>query len=86
LEQRYGDLEKAVTDRGWIYLFPNFRGQNDKPEACASDVATRDVIDALEWVTQHYPVDHSRIYLTGFSGGGLLRSASLATRLIRHNF
>jgi poly(3-hydroxybutyrate) depolymerase len=78
LEQRYAGLETAVGERGWIYLFPNFRGMNDKPEACASDLAVRDVIDALDWVIRHYPVDQERVYVTGFSGGGLMTLVTAA--------
>ncbi len=29
-------LERLVHDRGWIYLFPNFRGINQTPQACGS--------------------------------------------------
>ncbi len=43
-QQRWEELESGVTERGWIYVFPDFRGRNDKIEACASDVAKRDVI------------------------------------------
>ena len=79
MEQRREDLERAVGERGWIYLFPDFRGRNDKLEACASDIAMRDVIDALDWVTEHYPVDEERVYLTGISGGGFMTLAMVAS-------
>ena len=32
-EQRHEALENLVAERGWIYLFPNFRGRNDHFEA-----------------------------------------------------
>lgn len=79
LEQRYKTLEEAVAKRGWIYLFPDFRGRNDKIEACGSDVAKQDVIDALDWVLEHYPVDRNRVYLTGISGGGFMTLAMVAS-------
>lgn len=79
LEQRRGDLEAGVAERGWIYLFPNFRGRNDHVEACGSEVAKRDVIDALDWLIEHYPVDERRIYLTGISGGGFMTLAMAAS-------
>ena len=78
LEQRREDLEEAVGARGWIYLFPDFLGRNDKIEACASDVARQDVIDALDWVLKHYPADRDRIYLTGISGGGFMTLAMVS--------
>ena len=79
VEQRNETLEEAVAKRGWIYLFPDFRGSNDKVEACGSDVAKQDVIDALDWVLEHFPVDRNRVYLTGVSGGGFMTLAMVAS-------
>jgi poly(3-hydroxybutyrate) depolymerase len=70
VEQRQPDMEAAALRRGWFYLFPNFRGANDHPDACASPRAQQDIIDAVQWVAAHYPIDRARIYLTGKSGGG----------------
>jgi len=56
--------------RGWIYLQPDFRGPNNRPEACGSKPARQDVLDAVEHVKKNYRVDESRIYLAGSSGGG----------------
>lgn len=69
LNQR-NDLEKLVFNRGWLYLFPNFRGANRTPQACASILAQQDILDAVSYVSDHYLVDQDRIYLTGTSGGG----------------
>jgi poly(3-hydroxybutyrate) depolymerase len=69
LSQR-NELEKLVHGRGWIYLFPNFRGVNRSPQACGSRLAQQDILDSILWVTEHYQVDADRIYLTGTSGGG----------------
>jgi dienelactone hydrolase len=79
VEQRWPDLEQMVADRGWIYLFPDFRGRNDHIEACGSDVAKQDVIDALDWVQEHYPVDSRHVYVTGVSGGGFMTLAMVAS-------
>jgi len=79
VEQRWPDLEQMVAERGWMYLFPNFRGRNDNTEACGSDIALQDVIDALDWVEAHYSVDSERIYVTGVSGGGFMTLAMVAT-------
>ncbi len=78
VEQRREELEKAVGDRGWLYLFPDFRGRNDDPEACGSEVAKQDVIDALDWVVDQYEVDEGRVYVTGISGGGFMTLAMVA--------
>lgn len=79
LEQRWPELEQMVSDRGWIYLFPNFRGRNDSIEACGSDIARQDVIDALDWVMEHYRIDDQRVYVTGVSGGGFMTLAMVAS-------
>ncbi len=63
-------LERLVHERGWIYLFPNFRGVNQTPQACGSLLAQQDILDAVDWVSDHHNVDSSRVYLTGSSGGG----------------
>lgn len=70
LHQRNETLEAAANDEGWIYLFPNFRGVNDDPAACGSELAQRDILDAVDHCLKAYRVDRSRIYLTGVSGGG----------------
>lgn len=69
LNQR-NDLEQLVHDRGWVYLFPNFRGVNRTPEACGSPLAQQDILDAVDWVARHHNIDTKRVYLTGSSGGG----------------
>ena len=69
-EQRHPELESLAQQRGWIYLFPDFRGRNDKPEACGSELAQKDILDAVAWARRTYPLDERRIYLTGVSGGG----------------
>jgi len=70
LEQRNRPLEELADQRGWIYLFPNFRGRNDNPDACGSAKAQQDILDAVAWAQAEYPVNDRRIYLTGVSGGG----------------
>lgn len=70
LEQRNEPLEAATLAQGWIYLSPNFRGPNNRPEAGGSALAQQDILDAVDWVSAHCPVDKQRIYLTGDSGGG----------------
>lgn len=70
LEQRNSALEAEANRLGWIYLFPNFRGRNDQPEACGSEAAQQDILDAIAWCRRSYPIDEKRIYVTGNSGGG----------------
>lgn len=70
LQQRNEAVEELAEARGWIYLFPNFRGRNDHPAACGSELAQQDILDAVAWAQEKYPIDERRIYLTGVSGGG----------------
>jgi poly(3-hydroxybutyrate) depolymerase len=56
---------------GWIFIHPDFRGINNKPEATASELVVQDILDALEYAKRNANVDESRIYLIGFSGGAL---------------
>jgi pimeloyl-ACP methyl ester carboxylesterase len=69
-EHRQTTLEDEANRLGWIYLFPNFRGPNQHPDACGSLKAQQDIVDAVRWAQKKYPVDDRRIYLTGVSGGG----------------
>jgi pimeloyl-ACP methyl ester carboxylesterase len=70
VEQRFEALENLASRRGWIYLFPHFRGPNASPDACGSPKAQQDILDAVDWAIARFPVDRQRIYLTGASGGG----------------
>ncbi|MGA0133232.1 MAG: alpha/beta hydrolase family protein [Opitutales bacterium] len=55
---------------GWALVAPDFRGPNSRPEACASELAVQDVLDAIEFARRDARIDASRIYLVGGSGGG----------------
>jgi poly(3-hydroxybutyrate) depolymerase len=68
--QKNSDWQHEAVERGWIFLHPNFRGVNLRPEACGSELARRDILDAIDDVCARYQVDSSRVYLAGTSGGG----------------
>lgn len=70
VEQRQKTFEEEANRAGWIYLFPHFRGPNKTPEACGSSLAQQDILDAVDWALENYPIDKRRIYLVGTSGGG----------------
>lgn len=55
---------------GWAFVSPDFRGPNNRPEACASRLAVQDVLDAVAYVRSRAKIDRRRIYLVGGSGGG----------------
>ena len=63
-------LVGLAKQRGWVMIAPAFRGINNHPEACASDLASQDIIDAVEYAKAHARIDTNRIYLVGGSGGG----------------
>ena len=56
-------------------LLPEFRGPNlvtnpNCTDACASEKARADVIDAIEYVKANFEVDEENVLLFGCSGGG----------------
>ena len=55
---------------GWVLVAPDFRGPNSRPEACASDLASQDILDAVAFARRDARIDANRIYLVGGSGGG----------------
>ncbi|MFS8069344.1 MAG: alpha/beta hydrolase family protein, partial [Byssovorax sp.] len=65
---------------GWAFIHPDFRGPYRRPEAAASDLVAQDILDAVEYAKQHANVDPSRIYLAGFSGGGMTALAMAGRR------
>jgi poly(3-hydroxybutyrate) depolymerase len=58
--------------QGWAAIFPEFRGTFDRPEATGSDLAVQDVLDAIDHAVDEADVDADRIFVTGFSGGGMM--------------
>jgi dienelactone hydrolase len=66
---------KQAAERGWLAVFPEFRGPNrtSNPratEAGGSLLAQHDIIDAVEYMKANFAVDKDRIYIMGGSGGG----------------
>jgi dipeptidyl aminopeptidase/acylaminoacyl peptidase len=75
---RFNQVENMLPlccERGWALLLPEFRGPNlsTNPrarQACASQYAWQDIIDALDMVVNERSIDAERIFLLGGSGGG----------------
>ncbi len=65
--EKYALLAEAEN---WHMIFPHFRGPNWQADACGSDLVVSDLEDAADYAIKTVPVDPSRIYLTGGSGGG----------------
>jgi predicted esterase len=62
--------ELAIAN-DWAFMHPDFRGPNRRPQATASDLAVRDVLDAVTYAEKHAAIDRARIYLVGYSGGAM---------------
>lgn len=60
-----------AIENDWVFIQPDYRGAFNNPQATASEAAISDVLDALEYAKDNAEVDASRVYLAGFSGGGL---------------
>jgi len=73
-DYRQAEPRRAMLDearaRGWAMIHPHFRGPNVRPEACGSPLAIADVLDAVVYAAGRVPIDPSRVYLFGSSGGG----------------
>lgn len=61
-----------AAENGWGMVVPNFRGVNEQPEATASDLAVADVNDAVDYALAEGGGDPDRVFLVGFSGGGMM--------------
>lgn len=57
-------------EKGWVFIHPDFRGPNRKPDATGSDLVVGDIISAVNYARENTKVDSTRIYLVGASGGG----------------
>lgn len=70
IDKAYEHFLVRCQKRNWHFIFPYFRGPNNTPEACGSDLVVSDLESAVEFVRKNYRVDEERIYLVGGSGGG----------------
>lgn len=76
-------LAKQTQQKGWNWIFPNFRGVNNHIKACCSQYAIEDIDETIDWALKNMNVDENKIYVIGNSGGGY---ATLAMYMkSRHN-
>ena len=45
----------------WVFIHPNFRGANTKPQATGSELVIGDVLSAIDYAKRHARVDEGRI-------------------------
>ncbi len=63
-------LANEVALRGWNYIHPDFRGPNNRPEACGSSLVISDIEDAVRFAIENGNVDKNEVHIVGVSGGG----------------
>jgi lysophospholipase L1-like esterase/pimeloyl-ACP methyl ester carboxylesterase len=63
-------LAEAAVSRGFNYIHPDFRGPNNRPEACGGEFVATDIDDAIDYALTHGRVDRANIHIVGVSGGG----------------
>jgi predicted esterase len=61
-----------AEEHGWAMIHPHFGGPFGNPRSAGSDESVQDVLDAVEFALEEGGVDEDRIYLLGFSGGGMM--------------
>ncbi len=63
-------LATMISEKGWNYIHPDFRGSNNHPEACGSEKVIQDIEDAIQYAMKQGNVDPDNIHVIGTSGGG----------------
>lgn len=89
-DNQINNMLPPSVEQDFNLLLPEFRGSNmpNNPncrDACGSEKAITDILDAVEFVCENYDIDKSNILLLGLSGGGhmALLTAAKAPRLFR---
>ncbi|MEO0333487.1 MAG: prolyl oligopeptidase family serine peptidase, partial [Bacteroidota bacterium] len=68
--QTENSLATQTKTKGWNYIHPNFRGPNNHPEACGSELVIADIDQAIDWALENLSVNRDSIFVLGASGGG----------------
>ena len=55
----------------WVMIHPDYRGPFTGPSSTLSEGAVQDILDAVAYAKRSAHVDETRIYVCGFSGGGM---------------
>ena len=75
VEAFFTDYTPAALEQGWIVASPQQRGQNvlgPGGQPLASLRSQHDAIKLVEYMKSHYRIDPNRIYVGGFSMGGMM--------------
>ncbi|MDR2937228.1 MAG: GDSL-type esterase/lipase family protein [Rikenellaceae bacterium] len=71
----YSQMDPLVGDivmRDYNYIHPDFRGRNDRPEACGSPLTLSDLQDAIEYAVRETAANSGEVHIIGTSGGGYM--------------
>jgi len=68
---QFDTISILSKNKNWNYIHPDFRGNNVRKEACCSDFVSSDIDDAITYAIRNSNVDTNRIYVMGYSGGGM---------------
>ncbi|MEM9468069.1 MAG: alpha/beta fold hydrolase [Actinomycetota bacterium] len=61
-----------AQENGWAVVAPDFRGRNDNAMSTGSEFAVQDAADAIDYAVAQAGVDGERVYVVGYSGGGMM--------------
>ena len=75
-------VAQLCIDNDYNYIYPDFRGPNNRPEACGSPLVISDIEDAIDYAISQANVDTTSIHIIGGSGGGF--ATLLCYMKIRH--
>lgn len=65
-------LANEVLLRDWNYIHADFRGPNNRPQACGSPLVLSDLLDAIHYAVKESGADSMEVHIVGVSGGGYL--------------
>ncbi|MEM6845877.1 MAG: prolyl oligopeptidase family serine peptidase [Bacteroidota bacterium] len=68
--QTNNSLAHQVKVKNWNYVHPNFRGSNNHPEACGSELVVTDIDQTIDWALENLPMNPDSVFVLGASGGG----------------
>ncbi len=68
--QTNNSLAERTKAKDWNYIHPNFRGPNNHPEACGSELAITDIDQSIDWALENLAVNSDSVFVIGASGGG----------------
>lgn len=69
-QRHYGEIEKWCLEKGWAFIYPDFRGPARRPEATGSELVVKDIVSAVDYAKKTTRVDEKAVFLLGVSGGG----------------